>query len=193
LQHNETRRNVKRGPKKRHLELVDATEAADDPPAETCGGRTKSDGECRKPAGQGTEHPGAGQCRYHDGQVEAGHPCPLTLTELESRLWDGVVAQLTALRLYRTAFWPHIYGLVIALAGLHSARQSAIGAAATVKGDNGTMKKHPSSTVTNQMLAQIRQFSNDLGLNPSALAAMDLEDDPTRKLSRMETLIRGRR
>ncbi len=183
----------KPGPKGSHLQLVDATEAADDVEATTCGGRTKAGGECKKPPGQGTEHPGAGQCRHHDGQVEEGHPCPLPLTDLEGRLWDQVTAQLTALRLFRAAFWPHIYGLVIALAGLHNARQSAIGATATVKGENGAIKKHPSSTVTNQMLAQIRQFSNDLGLNPSALQAMDLGDDPNKPRSRMEGYIKGRR
>ncbi len=183
---------MKRGPKGSHLQLVDATEAAEEV-ATTCGGRTKSGGACKKPPGQGTEHPGAGQCRFHDGQVEEGSPCPLPLTELEGRLWDQVTGQLKALRLFRLAFWPHIYGLVIALAGLHSARQSAIGAAATVKGREGTIKKHPSSTVTNQMLAQIRQFSNDLGLNPSALAAMDLGDDPNKPRSKMEGFIRGRR
>ncbi len=185
---------MKRGPKATHLQLVDATEAAGEGVATTCGGRTKSGGSCKKPPGQGTEHPGAGQCRHHDGQVEEGSPCPLPLTDLESRLWDQVTGQLQALRLFRLAFWPHIYGLVIALAGLHSARQSAISAASmTVKGDNGGVKKHPSSTVTNQMLAQIRQFSNDLGLNPSALAAMDLGDDPNKPRSRMEELIKGRR
>ncbi len=183
---------MKRGPKGSHLQLVDASEAAEEV-ATTCVGRTKRGLFCRKPAGQGTEHPGVGNCRYHDGQVEEGSPCPLPLTDLESRLWDQVVAQLTALRLYNAAYWPHIYGLVIALAGLHTARQSAIGATATVKGDNGTVKKHPSSTVTNQMLAQIRQFSNDLGLNPSALSAMDLGADPNKPRSKMAGFIRGRR
>ncbi len=184
----------KRGPKGSHLQLVDAGEAAEDQPtAAGCGGRTKSGGECKKPPGQGTEHPGVGQCRHHDGQVEEGSPCPLPLTDLEGRLWDQVTDQLIALRLYSGAYWGHIYGYVIALAGLHSARQSAIGAAATVKGENGAIKKHPSSTVTNQMLTQIRQFSNDLGLNPSSLAAMDLGDDPTKPRSRMEELIKGRR
>ncbi len=184
---------MKRGPKARHLQLVDATEAADEV-ATTCGARTKAGRACKKPPGQGTEHPGAGQCRFHDGQVEEGHPCPLPLTELEGRLWDQVVGQLTALRLFNGAFWPHIYGLVIALGQLHSARQSAISAASmTVKGDNSHTKKHPSSTVTNQMLAQIRQFSNDLGLNPSALSAMDLGDDPTKPRSKMEGYIKGRR
>ena len=184
----------RRGPRPSHLELVDATAAVDDPPATTCTGRTKRGLFCRKPAGQGTEHPGVGQCWHHDGQVEEGHPCPLTLTDLESRLWDQVTGELKALRLFRRAYWGHIYGYVVALAGLHSARQSAIGAAATVKAENGTIKKHPSSTVTTQMLTQVRQFSNDLGLNPSALASIGPpEDDPNKPRSKMSQLIRGRR
>ena len=171
---------MKRGPKGSHLKLVDATEAVDDKPTASglCGGRTTRGGECKKPTGQGTEHPGVGQCRYHDGQVEPGSPCPLPLTGLEGRLWEQVTGQLQALRIYHLAYWGHIYGYVTALAGLHSARQSAIGAASmTVKGENGAIKKHPSSTVTNQMLTQIRQFSNDLGLNPSALASIGPPDD----------------
>lgn len=181
----------KPGRKGSHLRLVD-TVADVKATASSCGGRTTRGGVCMKPPGQGTEHPGLGRCRHHDGQVEEGSPCPLPLTALEGRLWDEVTDQLRELRLYRLAFWPHIFGLVVALAGLHVARQSAqIGEA--VRGDNGTWKKHPSSTVVNQMLAQIRQFSNDLGLNPSALAAMDLGDDPNKPLSRMEELIRGRR
>ena len=183
---------MKRGPKKRHLALVDA--AAEAPPSAggwACAGLTKKGAACQKPAGQGTEHPGVGNCRHHDGQVEPGSPCPLPLNALELRLWDEITGQLGALRLLKAAFWPHIFGLVVALAGLHTARQAAkVGQ--TVKGDNSHTKKHPSSTVVNQMLAHIRQFSNDLGLNPSALAAMDLED-PDRPLTRMEELIRGRR
>ncbi len=183
---------MKHGPKPSHLQLVKATEAAEEVASTTCDGRTKAGGACKKPAGQGTEHPGAGQCRHHDGQVEEGSPCPLPLTDLESRLWDQVTGQLQALRIYHLAYWGHIYGYVIAIAGLHSARQSAIGAAATVKGENGAIKKHPSSTVINQMLSQLRQFSNDLGLNPSAFATMDVGDDPTKPRSKMDRLIRGR-
>jgi phage terminase small subunit len=182
----------KSGRKGSHLRLVDAVASVEDAPDSRCGGRTTRGGVCQKPPGQGTEHPGKGQCRHHDGQVEEGDPCPLPLNPLERRLWDQVTDQLQELRLYNVAFWPHIYGLVVALAGLHVARQSAkIGE--VVKGDNSTWKKHPSSTVVNQMLAQIRQFSNDLGLNPSALAAADLGIDPNKPLSRMEELIRGRR
>ena len=186
---------MKTGPKGSHLQLLDATAAAGENSPSTdacCGARTSTGGECKKPPGQATEHPGVGQCWHHDGQVEKASECPLPLTDLEGRLWEQITGELRGLRLLRPAFWPHIYGLVIALAGLHSARQSAIGAAATVKGANGTIKKHPSSTVTTQMLTQIRQFSNDLGLNPSALSAMDLGDDPS-KGSKMSRLIRGRR
>ncbi len=177
----------KPGPKKRHLAIVDAVEEVK--PSGLCGGRTKRGGECLKPAGQGTEHRGAGQCRAHDGQVEKGSPCPLPLSDLERRLWDEVSADLATAKLLRRAFWGHMYGYVVALAALHTARQSAK-AGATVKGDNSHTKKHPSSTIVNQMLAHVRQFSNDLGLNPSALAGMDL-DDPGPP-SKMDELIRGR-
>lgn len=184
----------KPGPKATHLHLVDATEEAsstvDEP--RSCGGRTKLGSACKKPAGQGTEHPGVGQCRYHDGQVEPGSPCPLPLTPLEAHLWDDTVAQLQSLRLYNPAYWRHIYCLVTAMAGLYTAKQSAA-AGATVKGDNSHTKKHPSSTIVNQMLALIRQFSNDLGLSPSALQAMDLGEDPSKPRSKMEGFIKGRR
>ena len=184
------------GPKRGHLALVDAA-AKVKPTASscmqrTCNGRTKRGGECRVLAGQGTTHPGVGQCWHHDGQVEEGSPCPLPLTALELRLWDVITAELRALRLDQSAFWSHKFGLVVALSGLHSARASAAGAAATVKGENGAPKKHPSSTVVNQMLAHIRTYSNDLGLNPSALASMDLPD-PGTPPTRMEGYIKGRR
>ena len=135
----------KSGPKASHIRLVDATEAVPPFTLEACGGRTKSGGSCKKPAGQGTEHSGIGQCRHHDGQVEAGSQCPLPLTDLELRLWGEITDQLRALRVYSPAYWPHIYGLVIALAGLHSARQSALGAAAIVKGDNSLEAGTPES------------------------------------------------
>ena len=189
---------MKPGPKGSHLQLVDATKAADDCAATddatddaTCGGRTRAGGECKKPPGQGTDHVGVGQCRHHDGQVDEGAPCPLPLTKLELRLWDEFSGQLAALGLLKRAYWAHIYGLVVAVAGLHSARQAGM-MGQTVKGDNGTFKKHPSATVVNQMLSQIRNYSNDLGLNPSALVAMDLPD-PDRKPSAMEGYIKGRK
>ena len=182
---------MKTGPKRGHLALVDAAAEVAPESGGACAGRTKRGPPCRVLAGQGTEHPGVGQCWHHDGQVEEGSPCPLPLNPLELRLWDGISDQLAALRLLSSAYWPHIYGLVIALAGLHTARQQAkLGA--TVKGENGAAKKHPSSTVVSQMLAHIRQFSNDLGLNPSALASMDLPD-PGRPPTRMEGYIKGRR
>ena len=188
---------MKPGRKRRHLKLVDATAETQTSPTEdsneSCDGLTKSGTACKKPAGQGTEHVGAGRCRVHDGQVAKGSPCPLPLNDLELRLWGELSGDLAALRLDRAAFWGHKYGYVVALAGLHAARESAKGAAATIRGDNGAMKKHPSSTVVNQMLAHIRQYSNDLGLNPSALAAMDIGPDPNQKPSSMEQLIRGRR
>ena len=188
----------KPGPKGSHLSLVDATaKGGDTEPVESdvpppCGGRTRAGGECKKPAGQGTDHLGVGQCKHHDGQVEEGSPCPLPLTELELRLWDEFSGQLAELGLLKRAYWAHIYGLVVAVAGLHSARQAGM-MGQTVKGDNGTFKKHPSATVVNQMLSQIRNYSNDLGLNPSALVAMDLPDDPSRKPSAMAGYIKGRK
>ena len=163
---------TKPGPKGSHLELVDATADAEDEPATHCGGRTKRGTACKRPTGQGTEHPGVGQCRTHDGQVEEGSPCPLPLDDLELVLWGEITGQLRALRLFRIAFWPHIFGLVVALAGLHTAREELD--AIAVPGRGTSIKKHPAVTVVNQMLTQIRQFSNDLGLNPSALASMDL-------------------
>ena len=180
---------MKKGRKGSHLQLVDATAEAQ-PAADSCGGQTRRGTPCKRRPGQGTDHVGVGQCRLHDGQVEKGSPCPLPLTELELRLWDDISAQLSGLRLLSRAYWGHIYGLVVALAGLHSARQAGM-MGQTVKGDNGTFKKHPSSTVVNQMLSQIRNYSNDLGLNPSALSAMNLPD-PTRKPSKMEGYIKGR-
>ena len=179
----------RRGPKGSHLQLVDAAAAVEDAPATTCGARRRRGGSCKKPAGQGTEHPGAGQCRYHDGQVEEGSPCPLPLTALELRLWEQVTDQLKALRLYRLAFWPHIYGLVIALATLCRAYQQID--AIAVPGRGVSVKKNPSVVVVSQMLVQVRQYSNDLGLNPSALASIGPPDDdvPT---TTMERLIRGR-
>ena len=179
------------GPKPGYLELVDAAAAASSTvnKPRSCGGRTKKGGACKKPAGQGTEHPGVGQCRHHDGQVEKGSPCPLPLTDLERRLWDEITGQLHALHLLKAAFWPHIFGLVVALAGLHTARQELD--AIAVAGRGASVKKHPAATVVNQMLAHIRQFSNDLGLNPSALAKIEPPDDdgPPSKMAR---LIRGR-
>jgi len=54
------------------------------------------------------------------------------------------------------------------------------------------LKKNPAATIVNQMLSHIRQFSNDLGLNPSALASIGPPDDPDKPRSKMERFIRGR-
>ena len=183
---------TKPGPHAGYLALLDATAAAEDPPATTCGGLTKSGGKCKKPAGEGTEHVGAGRCRHHDGQAAPGHECPLPLTDLESRLWDQVTGQLKALRLFRVAYWGHIYGYVVALSMLHMAYKELD--TITVKGRGASMKKAPSATIVHQMLSQIRQYSNDLGLNPSALASNGgPTDDPSKPRSKMSALSRGRR
>ena len=178
----------KRGPHPDYLALVDAA-AEVKPSASSCGGRTKRGGKCGRTSGWGTDHAGVGRCRTHDGQVEEGSPCPLPLTALELRLWEEIAGQLRALRLLKAAFWPHIFGLVVALAALHDARHELD--AIAVAGRGASVKKNPAATVVNQMLAQIRQFSNDLGLNPSALASIGPPDDdepPTK----MDRLIRGR-
>ncbi len=182
---------MKRGPYPDHLALVDAAAEASstvDKPR-SCAGRTKSGAACKKPAGQGTEHPGVGNCRHHDGQVEPGNPCPLPLNALELRLWDEITGELRELRLFKPAFWPTLYGLVVALAMLHKAYEELD--AIAVPGRGAAIKKNPAVTVVNQMLAQIRQFSNDLGLNPSALASIGPPDDDG-PLTKMERLIRGR-
>ncbi len=180
----------KRGPKGSHRQLVDAAAAAQDQPtAAGCGGRTKSGGACKKPAGQGTEHPGVGQCRHHDGQVEVGSPCPLPLTKLEEQIWNDLSVRLRELRLFKPAFWPTLYGLVIALATLHDAREELD--AIAVPGRGASVKKHPAAIVANQMLYQVRAYLQELGLTPSALAKIGPPDDDG-PLTKMERLIRGR-
>ena len=178
----------KRGPHPSHLALVDATAAIEET-SSSCRGRTKKGGACKKPAGQGTEHPGVGQCRHHDGQVEEGSPCPLPLNELELRLWDEITDQLRALRLFKPAFWPTIYGLVVALAMLHNAYEELD--AIAVPGRGAAVKKHPAAIVVNQMLVQVRQYLQELGLTPSALAKIGPPDDDGPP-STMARLIRGR-
>ncbi len=178
----------KRGPKKRHLALVDAAGEVK-PTAPSCVGRTKRGHFCRKPAGHGTEHPGVGNCWQHDGQVEEGSPCPLPLNELELRLWDEITGQLRALRLFKPAFWPTLYGLVVALATLHQAVEELDRVA--VPGRGASVKKHPALIVVNQMLIPIRQYLQELGLTPSALAKIGPPDDDGPP-STMARLIRGR-
>lgn len=81
-----------------------------------------------------------------------------------------------------------MYGLVVALARLVQANRE-VGEAMTVKGDNSAQKKHPAATIVHQMLTQVRMYSAELGITPSALAKVGVEkgDDP----SELERLIRG--
>lgn len=37
-----------------------------------CGAKTRKGGKCQLPAGQGTPHPGIGQCKHHGGSTPAG-------------------------------------------------------------------------------------------------------------------------
>lgn len=162
----------RRGPKGGHLALVRAADQVEaDELDGKCGGRTKKGGKCKRRAGQGTDHPGVGECISHEGQVDAGAPCPLPLTPLEARLWEDVVGQLERSGLRRAAYWASIYGLVSALAGLHVAKlELRTAAKGTVSDAKGSIKKHPATTTCNQMLAHVRAYSAELGLTPAALA-----------------------
>ena len=159
------------GRKRGHLQLVDAVSSVDEDLVEAgkCGRLTKKGTPCKRRAGSGTEHPGEGECRAHEGQVDPASPCPLPLTPLELRLWTDITDSLRKTGLLRHAFWPSIFGLVVALAGLSNARREAL-QGATVTDAKGSIKKHPATTVVNQALAHVRAYSAELGLTPSALA-----------------------
>ncbi len=116
-------------------------------------------------------------------------PCPLPLTKLEEQIWNDVSIRLRELRLFKPAFWPTLYGLVVALATLHEAYDELDAIAVQGRGDS--VKKHPAAIVVNQMLVQIRQYLQELGLTPSALAKIGPPDDDE-PLTRMEEFIRGR-
>ena len=175
-----------RGPKPQYMTLVDAAETAD--AGEYCGVITRRGTACRRPSGWGTEHAGRGPCRDHaDGTRSM--PCPLPLPKLEQEIWNDVSIRLRELRLFKPAFWPSLYGLVVALAMLHNAYEELD--AIAVPGRGTELKKHPASIVANQMLLQVRQYLQELGLTPSALAKIGPPDDD-RPLTRMEELIRGR-
>ncbi len=116
-------------------------------------------------------------------------PCPLPLTKLEEQIWNDLSVRLRELRLFKPAFWPTLYGLVVALAMLHNAYEELD--AIAVPGRGAELKKHPSSIVANQMLVQVRQYLQELGLTPSALAKIGPPNDDGPR-TRMEELIRGR-
>lgn len=44
--------------------------------AHVCGGKTRSGGLCRRPAGWGTKHPGDGRCKLHAGSTPRGEDSP---------------------------------------------------------------------------------------------------------------------
>ena len=177
---------TKRGPKSSHLQLVAA--AADE--GEYCGAITRRGSPCRRSAGWGTEHAGRGPCRDHSTATRS-MPCPLPLSKLEEQIWNDVSMRLREIRLLRPAFWPTVYGLTVALATLHKAYEELDVIA--VAGRGKSVKKHPSSTVVHQMLAQVRAYLQELGLTPSSLAKIGgPPDDPTKPRSRMSQLIRGR-
>lgn len=179
-----------RGRKKGHLELMGAADTVQEEEPSICGGRTKAGTPCKRKPGQGTDHPGVGQCLDHEGQVEKGAPCPLPLTPLEARLWEEVSAQLRALGLDKRAFWMAQYGLVSALAGLHNAKEAAR-AFPVIQDAKGSLKKHPATTIANQMLAHVKGYAAELGLTPAALARVTEEGGRDVPKSKMDQLISG--
>lgn len=59
---------------------------------EICGGKLrKRDGECKRPAGWGTSHPGSGKCKLHGGSTPSGTQAAIKarVTEM-AKLTDGV-------------------------------------------------------------------------------------------------------
>ena len=175
----------KRGPHPDYLQLVDT--AADS--GEYCGVVTRRGTACRRPSGWGTEHAGRGPCRDHAAAGTRSMPWPLPLTKLEEQIWNDISVRLRELGLFKPCFWASLYGLVIALATLHDAREELD--AIAVPGRGAAVKKHPAAIVANQMLYQVRAYLQEFGLTPSALAKIGPPDDdgpPTK----MERLIRGR-
>jgi len=49
------------------MQTTDGMDRGSGRPTAFCGGRTRGGGECRRPAGWGTGHPGIGRCSYHGG------------------------------------------------------------------------------------------------------------------------------
>lgn len=87
----------------------------------------------------------------------------------------------------KEVFWPTVYGLTVALSRLHQADASV--KEPVVKGDNGAWKKHPGTTISNQMLSQVRSYCAELGITPSALTKIGFE--PEREQSQLDRLITG--
>lgn len=176
-----------------YLTVVDATAGVEDLGAElagACGRKTSRGKPCTRGAGTGTDHLGEGACYQHEGQPEASAECPLPLTELQRQLWEDMLPRLDALRLAKGVFWPNLYGLVVALEGLHIHSQLlAELARGPVKGDNGAPKKHPSETIINQRLSQVHTYMDKLGLTVAALTRSGTEAPAE---SELERLIRGR-
>lgn len=178
---------ARRGPKPGYLTLVDAVDGVPDMEGARCGGTTSRGAPCSRPAGWGTPHPGAGGCKNHPDVRSAVPDCPLPLNDLETELWANVTNHLRGLGLLKAAFWPTMYGLVVALARLDEC-QKAI-QEVVVKGDNSALKKHPAATVANQMLSQVRAYSAELGITPSALAKTGAKQPETP--SPLDRLIKG--
>lgn len=180
---------ARRGPKPSYLSLVDAAKAAEDMDSGVCGAPKASGGLCQRSSGWGTGT-SVGRCRDHldDGvKPESSVPCPLPLDDLQRQLWDDLVSDLRKLGLLKRAFWKSMYGLVVATASLHRAAQAMT--SITVEGYNGSEKKHPAATIMNQNLSQVRQYSAELGLTPSAMAKVGFT--PEKEESTLDRLISG--
>ena len=176
---------ARRGPKPEYLTLVKAAEAADDLGADRCGGVTTSGTPCKRKAGWGTDHPGEGGCKDHP--EERSSPCPFPLTELQAVVWNSLAVHMRRLGLLKAVNWPAMYGLTVAVARLHEADESI--ESIVVQGSRSSVKKHPATTVVNQMLSQVRSYCAELGITPSALAKIGVQEDS--EPSRMDRLIQG--
>ncbi len=175
-----------RGPKPSYLTLVDAADAIEDDLKGKCGAKTGRGKPCGRTAGWGTDHPGDGRCRDH-AEAPVASSCPLPLTGLQAELWSDLTDRLRSIGIMKDVFWPTIYGLTVALALMHDAVSSID--QTVVRGDNGADKKHPGTTIVNQMLSQVRSYCAELGITPSALAKIGFE--PSKTQSKLDRLITG--
>lgn len=173
---------ARRGPKPSYLALVDASAPArfGGDSATVCGGLTKKGTTCRRKTG-------GPRCPQHADQPSRTPDCPMPLTELQRLVWDDVLAQLQELRLWHPAFWPSVFGLVVALTALQEAASQID--SLTVPDRGGSRKRNPAVTAALQLLAQVRAFASELGLTAAARARLG----PSSKgaPSRLEQLIRG--